>query len=379
MRPHRAVVVCAAWLAATTALFVQSGPVAYATSGVTVVAAGLDNPRGLAFDPHGNLYIAEAGHGGSLPLGTGPEGGALFGGLSGGISKVLSADVVTGGHATRVVSGFVSLAGEDGTAAEGMAAVSTQGNRLYAQMGVNSAELGSVPGLPQAFHDAAVAQLGTTLKISGSSWTRLAGTGNADFAWTEAHQSLGMGQFPDANPNGIETMGNTQYVADAGANIIAKVDALGHVSTLAFLPVPAGAVTDAVPTCVAKAPDGSLYVGELLGGFYQPGMARVWRIADGVATVKWSGFTTIQGCGFDPVGNFYVTELKLSGLGPDPSPVGAVVRIAPNGTRTTYGMGQLFLPSGFAFHDGAVYVSNWSIMPAHNAGPTGQVVRIPVS
>ena len=39
-------------------------------------------------------------------------------------------------------------------------------------------------------------------------------------------------------------------------------------------------------------------------------------------------------------------------------------------------MGQL---SGFAFHDGAVYVSNWSIMPAHNAGPTGQAVRLPVS
>ncbi|HSN12902.1 MAG TPA: ScyD/ScyE family protein, partial [Propionibacteriaceae bacterium] len=161
-------------------------------------------------------------------------------------------------------------------------------------------------------------------------------------------------------------------------NIIAKVDVLGHVSTYAFLSVPAGAVTDAVPTCVATAPDGSLYVGELLGGFYQPGMARVWRIADGVATVKWSGFTTIQGCGFDTVGNFYVTEFQLSGLGGD-VPGGDVVKIAPNGTRTTYGTGHLFFPSGFAYHNGAVYVSNWSIMPGQNAGPTGQVVRIPVS
>ena len=46
---------------------------------------------------------------------------------------------------------------------------------------------------------------------------------------------------------------------------------------------------------------------------------------------------------------------------------------------TVLGAGALFLPSGFAYHDGAVYVSNWSTMPADNGGgPTGQVVRIPV-
>ena len=82
------------------------------------MAAGLDNPRGLAFDPHGNLYIAEAGHGGTVPLGEGPEGGPVFGGLTGGVSMVSSAHVVTGRTATRVVSGFVSVAGEGGTAAE---------------------------------------------------------------------------------------------------------------------------------------------------------------------------------------------------------------------------------------------------------------------
>src|SRR5690348_17390623 len=62
-------------------------------------------------------------------------------------------------------------------------------------------------------------------------------------------------------------------------------------------------------------------------------------------------------------------------FGPDPA--GDVVKVSPSGKRTVLGAGQLFFPSGFAFHNGGVYVSNWSIMPADNhGGPTGEVVRI---
>ena len=64
-------------------------------------------------------------------------------------------------------------------------------------------------------------------------------------------------------------------------------------------------------------------------------------------------------------------------FGPDSS--GAVVKVTPKGVRTMLGVGSLNFPSGFAFKDGGVYVSNWSIMPASNGGgPTGQVVKISV-
>ena len=338
---------------------------------VKVVAGNLDNPRGLAFGPRGELYIAEAGHGGGLCLGDGPEGPQCAG-LTGALSKL------SNGRVTHVVDHLISVAGPDGSSAEGLVAVSTQGNHTYGQFALHTGTI--PPNAPSGpVIDAARAQLGHTIAIKDNgSWTAIAGTGDADFAWTGDHKDLQPDQFPDANPNGLETVGKTQYVADAGGNLIAKVDKRGQVSTLAYLQVPDGSPTDAVPTCVATAPDGSLYVGELLGGDFAPGHARVWRIADGRATVKWTGFTGIQGCGFDNRGNFYATEFQANGMfGPDSS--GAVVKVTPKGVRTMLGVGSLNFPSGFAFKDGGVYVSNWSIMPASNGGgPTGQVVKISV-
>jgi hypothetical protein len=358
---------------ATIGFLGVSAGTATGAGAITVVARNLDNPRGLAFSPHGDLYIAESGHGGPLCIGESPEGGESCAGLTGRISRL------SGGQVSTVVDHLISVAGADGTAAGGPSAVSTQGNRLYAQMAANTSAVPPDAPADNPIVQAAKAQLGQTIAVSGSRWASVAGTGDADYQWTKDHKELQPDQFPDANPNGLDTQGMTHYVADAGANLIAKVDRHGKVSTYVYLQVPDGSITDGVPTCVATAPDGSLYVGELLGGDYAPGHARVWRIVGGKATVKWTGFTGIQGCGFDPSGNFYATEFQANGMfGPDPS--GDVVKVTPSGKRTVLGAGALFFPSGFAFHHGAVYVSNWSIMPADNhGGPTGEIVRIAVS
>ncbi len=301
------------------------------------------------------------------------EEGPSCAGLTSGISKI------THGRAHRVLDGLISVAGPDGTAAEGIVAVATQGNQLFAQIGLNSRAL-PAQAPPGAVLDAARTQLGRTIGVSRrGSWWPIASTGNADYDWTADHKQLQPDQFPDANPNGLTVRGRTVYVADAGANLLAKVTGKGHVSSLAYFQVPPQSPTDGVPTCVAKAGDGSLYVGELLGGTAAPGQARVWQVwPNGKAKVKWTGFTGIQGCGFDDRGNFYVTEFQAHGMfGPDPA--GDVVGIKPDGTRTTFGAGSLFFASGFAYRDGSVYVSNWSIMPGRNpGGHTGEVVKIDV-
>ncbi|WP_285115968.1 ScyD/ScyE family protein [Leifsonia sp. fls2-241-R2A-40a] len=344
---------------------------------VQVVVSGLDNPRGLTFGTGGQLFIAEAGHGGTLPLGGGPEGGEQFAGLTGGLG------VWANGTLTHPITGLFSVADQSGAGAEGLVSVDAQGRWVTGQMALNTSPIPPLPpGNPIV--DAARAQLGRTIALDprAGRWSPIASTGDADYAWTAAHKYLVPDQFPDANPNSVITVGNTRYVADAGANILARVDRNGTVSTVAFMGVPKGSVTDSVSTCVAQARDGSLYVTELLGGTYAPGGARVWQVwPNGIARVKWTGFSTIQGCGFDGRGNFYVTEFQVNGLNPGPGgdPAGALVKISPSGQRTTYGTGHLFFPSGFAFRGGSAYVSNWSIMPASGSnGPSGQVVRINV-
>src|SRR5262245_33856345 len=107
--------VAAATLLAALATATPAG----AQSSVETVATGLDNPRGLAFGPGGQLYVAEAGRGGDGPCFIGPEGPSCFG-LSGAVTRV---DLKRGEQA-RVLTGLPSYAA-DGTAGtpEGSSAI----------------------------------------------------------------------------------------------------------------------------------------------------------------------------------------------------------------------------------------------------------------
>jgi hypothetical protein len=346
----------------------------------TVVADHLNNPRGLSPAPGGGLYLAEAGAGGSLCFPGGPEGDQCPG-LTG------SFDLVTAHGVQRIVTGLISVSGDGGVAAEGPVSVSRgPDGKFYGLFGLNTVGVPPADAFPpdmQNVRDAALAQLGHLWRVkSNGSAKNVSDVGDQDFAWTVTHHDLAPNDFPDANPNAVLYSGGHRYVADAGANTLAEVKLNGAVKVLAFFPVPADAQSDSVPTCVARGPDGALYVGELLGGFYSPGHARVWRVVPGHAPRVWAaGLTTVQGCGFGTDGAFYATEFQTAGLFA-PNPAGDVVRIDKHGHRTHLGVGKLFYASGFAAgSDGAIYVSNCSIAPATGMGPDlcptgGQVVRI---
>ena len=340
--------------------------------GVTVLLEHLNNPRGLALAPDGSLLMAEAGHGGSECIDS-----STCVGNTGSFDKVTNLSGTP--TRTRLIRGLFSVADKSGVAAEGPVAITT-GSGTYGVFGGNTADI--PPGVHDVAIDAARTQAGQLALIANTSIKTLAPVGDQDYKWTQDHKSLVPSQFPDSNPNGVLVVPGHVYVTDAGANTLDEViNGVAHVLT--FFPVPAGAQTDAVPTCVAKGPDGALYVGELLGGFYAPGHARIWRVVPGQAPTVWaSGLTTVQGCGFTPDGAFYATEFETHGLSEDPSAdlSGDVVQII-NGRQTHLGVGHLKAPSGFAPAPGhGIFVSNCSIAPQGGMGPIcpngGQLVRI---
>jgi hypothetical protein len=87
-------------------------PVAAYAATPTVIATGLDNPRGLAL-AGGAVYVAEAGRGGSGPCGIAAGGDTVCYGATGAVTRIAN------GTQSRIVSGLPSLAAPDGSSATG--------------------------------------------------------------------------------------------------------------------------------------------------------------------------------------------------------------------------------------------------------------------
>lgn len=364
-------------LALLLVMLVALAPTALADGGtMTVVARGLNNPRGLDFGPSGLLYVAEAGMGGSGPCVPGPEGGQVCLGMSGSLSRIdLSRRVQE-----RILTGLPSLAAPDGSAAIGPVDVS-----LF-----NEAQINVIIGL--GADPAARAQFGQNGRwlgrlLQGRAYKGFEAT--ADVAAYEGVANPDGSQPPDSNPYSVLAVPDKQIVADAGGNDLLQVDAKGVITTLAvfpdrqvpappFLGMPPGATIpmQAVPTSVVQGPDGAYYVGQLTGFPFPVGAANVYRVpaGGGAPTVYASGFTNIVDIAFGKDGSLYVLEIAKAGLlAPGEGlPVGALIRVAPNGTRTEIASEGLLAPGGVTVGpDGALYVTNMSILPG-----AGEVLRI---
>jgi hypothetical protein len=353
-----------------TALMTAGMAPAAAQTGAEVVASGLNNPRGLTFSPNGSLYVAESGKGGSGPCFSGPEGPACFG-HSGSVTRIDR----TGQH--RVLTGLPSYANEGtGEFAIGPSDVAFQGQGgMYVTEGLGL-DLDFSKTIP------ALGDMGQLLRRQGASGKLKVVADLADFE--DANNPTG--DEENVNPNSVLSTGSGRVVSDAGANDLLLVRANGTISVLAtfpnrlvdappFLGLPPGTQIpmDAVPTSVARGPDGALYVGQLTGFPFPVGGANVYRVVPGQAPqVFASGFTNIIDIAFDEKGTLYVLEIFQNGL-LSGDPTGALIRVDEGGGQHVVMSTGLITPGGLALRGGAAYVSNCG-----TCAGTGEVLRIPL-
>lgn len=311
----------------------------------TPVMSGLLNPRGVAVDDHGSVFVAEAGTGGTSPCAVFTDGMTKCYGPTGRISRLR--------HGTQevVAAGLPSNAPAGGFAATGPHNLAIEGSHLDVTDG-----LGANPNDPTIAPFRALGQ-GWLIRVHPDTANPTHWNLRTDIsAFEAAHNPVGI---PDSNPYGALGEGGHRIVTDAGGNDLLEVHG-EHVSLIATFPSRPERDTDSVPTTVTKGPDGKYYVGELSGGPFSVGAANVYRVANGNATVYCSGFTAIIAMAWGPDHHLYVLQFAT---GPGLSGPGILYRIDAGCTKTPV-VTDLFTPGGLAFgSDGAAYISQGSILP----------------
>jgi hypothetical protein len=364
--------------AASVAILVTQAAVrTTAQVALEVIATGLVNPRGLNFGPEGALYVAEAGSGGTGPCIVNSNGQLVCYGPTGAVTRISLREPSL---KSRVVTGLPSLAGPTGASATGAHDVDFQGRgNGFVTIG---AALDPARRLVDGAHPefAAVgAKFGRLVRFQpNGKWSYA-----EDLSAFELLENPDGGAF-DSNPYGILALPGHLVFTDAGGNSLNEVAANGSISNLAaffdrVVPFAGGQVSmQAVPTTVAKGPDGAFYVGQLTGFPFPAGGANVYRVpADGGSPeVFASGFTKIIDIAFGPDGSLYVLQISAAGGPPPAGGPGSLIRVSPDGTtRTTIvapGAG-LVAPGGIAFDaDGSIYVTNHSVEP----NGVGTVVKV---
>lgn len=353
-------------MAAVVTVLAGTASAAYAQAPV-VVAQGLDNPRGMAIGPDGQLYVVEAGRGGTSALclanPTGP--GQRCYGPSGAVTRVTLGATPT---QQRVLPGLPSVAVQSGAEAAGPHDIAFGFGSAFITVGS-----GGDPATLTPFRQQNI-PFGQLLMVSLTGQIMPV----ADIAAYETANNPAGGPL-DSNLYGVDILATRGVVTDAGANALLQVTPDLAISTLAVFPSrvvtgPGGDVPmDSVPTTVTEGPDGSLYVGELTGFPFPVGGARVYRVpaGGGTPTIVAEGFTNIVDIAIGPDGSAYVLEYDANSLLADGN-AGRLVKIGPFGFRTELAAGLLPSPGGMAITaDNTIYVSTNS-----SAAGTGQVVRI---
>ncbi|MDY6902546.1 MAG: ScyD/ScyE family protein [Cyanobacteriota bacterium] len=356
----------------------------------TIIAEGLNNPKGLTFAPDGSLYFTEAGIGGDAESIPAPSGqGNLHYGRSGRISKIEN------GTVQPVLTGLPSVAFPDGSGAAGPHDIKFDATgKAYVLIGY-----AANPTFRKSLGNTDLGKI-VTFERGNNTWSSIADITNCE----DINKIASSNGEVASNPLSLYVDSNKLVIVDAGANGLFSVNTDGsNLELIAAIPeriltnpifpgaksqnfdrghVPApGAYPQAppqvpmqsVPTDVVKGVDGAYYVCEFSGFPFPEGDANIYKIsADGEVQVFASGFTQLIDMTFDAEGNLYVLQ-HMNQSGWKGKPEGALIKIATDGKRTVLLEGNgLEMPSALTIGlDGAFYIINKGGRPG-----VGQIIRI---
>ncbi len=289
-------------------------------------ATGLNQPRGLAFDESGNLYVAEAGALDPQAAATGPVATNRSG-------RVLW--IAPDRQISTAMDGLPFTHYAEAGTDIGAADVAMLGGALYVLTGegydpqLSRAVLRAVPGAPPQ---------------------PIASVLNFAMADSRLAQMIGANAIA-ANPYAMAAAPDSSalYVADGASGSVLRVTLDGQISVFAKLP-------NLPPLAgLAFGPDGRLYFADFSLLPHAPGSGAIWAAApDGTLALVAGELTMPIDVGFDAAGAMYVLEFGDGRQADQPYADGGgrLLRFERDGTREvvldrlSYPTAMIFSPAG---------------------------------
>jgi hypothetical protein len=310
----------------------------------SVYAAGFDHPRGLAFDSHGTLYIAEAGRGGDRRV-VGENNETFQIGLSGRVSRVTQAgsrETIT----DRLPSIYSPRHGDN----IGPAAVASIDDQIYVLLGTGWS---SQPGYEN-----------TLLRIRDGAPERMADYSRLALDTPPlARRTDPRADVPGGVPFGMTALGGKLYTTDGNLEFVQEFETDGT-ALRRLLEYP---LSNHVLTGITVGPDRALYVSEMGFWPYPPGSGQVTRLTlQGETSPAATGVTASIGAAFGGDGALYVLEhaAPLRQV----HDTGRLLRVRADG-QTEVVLDGLDLPTAvIGGPDGALYISDGGNRTRPNQG-----------